>query len=205
MSVLVVARTRMGGDRVCVGAIDLETRASLRLLGSDGRYLPETKPIRPGEVWELTYKPATSVEPPHVEDVILSRGRKIDVVDDMKGAILRLVEPWRGDVEVIFDRQLETTDNGTAFLRRKEPLPARSTGFWVASDDVRKSQFDEYGVKYWFPEGRVIRKVTYKGMDDPVDVIPAGALVRFSLARWAEFPPGIGEKRCYLQLSGWYG
>ena len=65
MSVLVVARTRMAGDRVCVGAIDLETHASLRLLGSDGRNLPGVKPIRPGEIWEHTYTPATHVEPPH--------------------------------------------------------------------------------------------------------------------------------------------
>jgi hypothetical protein len=41
-------------------------------------------------------------------------------------------------------------------------------------------------------------------MDDAIAVIPDGALIRFSLARWKAFPPGVNEERCYLQLSGWY-
>jgi hypothetical protein len=204
MKVLVVARTRISRDVVCVGGIDVETRRSLRLLGSDGHNLPEAKPIRPGEIWELAYTPALRVEPPHVEDVILSHGHKVDDIADMKSEIVQLMEPWQGRLETIFDGRLDTTDGGSAFIRRTPPLPSRSTGFWVAPDDVPKSKFDDYGVKYWFPDGQAIRKVTYKGMDDPIDVIPAGALIRFSLSRWAEFPPGVGEDRCYLQLSGWY-
>jgi hypothetical protein len=50
----------------------------------------------------------------------------------------------------------------------------------------------------------LIRKVKYVGMDDPAALIPNGALVRFSLARWHQFLPGVDELRCYLQLSGWY-
>jgi Dual OB-containing domain len=194
----------MAGDRVCVGGIDIDSRKSLRLLGSDGRNLPESKPIRPSELWDLTYAAAPTVEPPHVEDVIVSRGRKVGDAGDMKATILELVVPWGGNVETIFGGRLDTTDHGTAFLRRDPTLPGASTGFWVASDDVRRSQFDDFGVKYWFPNGRAIRRVTYKGMGEPIEVIPAGSLVRFSLARWAEFPPGVGEERCYLQLSGWY-
>jgi hypothetical protein len=41
-------------------------------------------------------------------------------------------------------------------------------------------------------------------MDDPIALVPKGALIRFSLARWKAFPPLVDEQRCYLQLSGWY-
>ena len=40
----------------------------------------------------------------------------------------------------------------------------------------------------------------------PIKVIPAGTLVRVSLARWwrpEDSEPNF-EERCYLQLSGWY-
>jgi hypothetical protein len=50
----------------------------------------------------------------------------------------------------------------------------------------------------------MIRSAKYVGMDEPIAVIPDSALVRFSLARWAAFPPGVDEQRCYLQLSGSY-
>jgi hypothetical protein len=45
---------------------------------------------------------------------------------------------------------------------------------------------------------------SHKGMTPPIETIPAGARIQFSLARWAEFPSGGGEERCYLQLSAVY-
>ena len=204
MKVLVVARTRMGGDRVCVGGLALNDGASLRLLGSDGGNLRETNPIRPGEVWDLSYRPRDEVKPPHTEDVIVSHGKMVERASDMKAQILGLTPPWEGAVESIFDRRLTTTEAGRAYLAPNGPMPSGSTGFWVADHDVRLSQFGDYGVSYWLPKGQEIRNVKYVGMDDPIDVIPAGSLIRFSLARWGEFPPGVGEKRCFLQLSCWY-
>ena len=62
------------------------------------------------------------------------------------------------------------------------------------------------------PDGRgyivkdVLRGLKYVGEESPIKVIPAGTLVRVSLARWwrpEDSEPNF-EKRCYLQLSGWY-
>ena len=39
--------------------------------------------------------------------------------------------------------------------------------------------------------------VKFVGCEPVVDVIPAGTLLRFSLARWQDKP-------CYLMLSGWF-
>src|SRR5436190_14762237 len=115
MNVLVVARTRMSGDRVCVGGIGLETGRSLRLLRSDGRNLHENREIRPGEVWDLTYRDHPSRKPPHVEDVIVSHGTPLRIVTDIHAELLTLVEPWRGPLESIFDGRLRTNANGRAY------------------------------------------------------------------------------------------
>lgn len=88
-------------------------------------------------------------------------------------------------------------------MREGAALPRQSTGLWVASQPVRKSKFEEHGTSYWFPDGHGIRAVKYVGMDEPAEEIPDGALVRFSLANWKAFLQDA-EKRCYLQLSGWY-
>jgi hypothetical protein len=203
MNMLVVARTRMSGDRVCVGGIELGTGRSLRLLGSDGNNLPEAHSIRPGTIWDIACEPLRrGVRPPHVEDVIVTRGHPVEDVPDMKAAILGSWQPWECPLEDIFDGPLDVTERGTAFLRDRPPLPSCSTGFWHAQ---RPATLDgDWGNRYWFAGGGAIRSVKYSGMSWPPDTIPAGALIRFSLARWAEFPPGVGEKRCYLQVSGWY-
>ncbi len=203
MNVLVVARTRYGAERVCVGGIDVDTGAGVRLLGHDGQYLLATHQIRPREVWSLTCSPNENIEPPHVEDLIVTRGSRMDVVADMRAAIMKLIAPWTGDLDRIFDGTLETTSSGRAFVREGARLPQQSTGFWVVSQPVRKSKFEERGTSYWFPEGRHIRAVKYVGMEDPAEEIPDGALVRFSLAKWKAFPQDA-ERRCYLQVSGWF-
>ena len=61
---------------MCVGGRALEDGSSVRLLGSDGRNLLEDHPIRPGAIWDIAYVPHAQVESPHVEDVIVSRGKR---------------------------------------------------------------------------------------------------------------------------------
>jgi hypothetical protein len=203
MRVLVVARTRMHGDRVCVGGLALDDGRSLRLLGSDGRNLSEEHQIRPGQVWDLSYEPAERVVPPHVEDVVVASGRRIDTVSDLRATVIDMVTPWTGPVSAIFEGCLEIPERGTAYIGRESRLPSSSTGFWIASEDVQRSQFQDHGVRYGFPGSRSMGSVKFVGMNDPEDRLPEGTLVRFSLSRWIAFPPGSGE-RCYLQLSGWY-
>jgi hypothetical protein len=194
----------MGGDRVCVGGLESGSGASVRLLGSDQQNLPEDHRIRPGDIWEITCSPRAVTRAPHSEDVVVNAGRMVGEVDmaDMKAAILDLREAWDGELDEIFDGRLAVTDSGKAFLRDERPPLGYSTGFWSARKALRQSKFEESGRGYWIPDGTLIRKVKYVGMDDPIALVPKGALIRFSLARWKAFPPV--EARCYLQLSGWY-
>jgi hypothetical protein len=201
MRVLVVARTRMAGDRVCVGGIEVDTGRSVRLLGSDGHNLSEEHPIRPREIWEVAHEELRrGLEAPHVEDIVVHRGHKDRDVKDMRASILAIWKPWDCPLDEIFDGRLSVTDGGTAFIAEGAPLPTCSTGFCVSRQEATIDSYD----RYWFDGGRQIKRVKYKGMTDTPRTIPAGALIRFSLARWAEFPPGVGELRCYLQLSAWY-
>lgn len=191
----------MTADRVCVGGIELDTGRSLRLLGSDGHNLPEDHAIRPSSIWDLTYaNPPYGLEPPHTEDVIVSRGHKEQDVQDMKGAILQVWRPWECELDLIFEGRLDVTENGSAFLGPGSQLPSGSTGFWQSRTEATIDSWQ----RYWFNGGGPIQRVKYKGMTAAIQTIPKGALIRFSLARWAEFPPGVGELRCYLQLSGFY-
>jgi hypothetical protein len=200
MRALVVARTRMPGDRVCVGAIEFDTGRSLRLKRPDGSNAFETHPIRPGTIWDLSYEPDPSVTPPHIEDVIVRGGYLVEDVADMRTTILDRWQPWDCDLDDIFEGQLHVTEHGTAFLRHGPRIPQCSTGFWLSR---QPAMVDPWGNYRFGGEGR-IRRVTYKGMTPAAQTIPVGALVRFSLARWKRFPPGVDEERCYLQLSGWY-
>ena len=77
--VLVVSRTRMTQGRVCVGGHDLDDGfRSLRLLTKAGMNVREELAIAPGEVWELDYADRPNPDPPHVEDVLVSQGKRIE-------------------------------------------------------------------------------------------------------------------------------
>jgi hypothetical protein len=194
----------MSGGRVCVGDIDHDSGVNLRLLAHDGMNVPVDHPIRPGEIWKVTCTPRRHVRPPHVEDVLVTSGKRLEIVPDMKGAVLNLVQPWECDLDSIFDSRMATTSSGTAFVRDEFPLPSGSTGFWITKAPVHIARSEDRGVRYWFPEGSKIRSAKYVGMEEPMPAIPAAAVIRFSLARWAVFPPGVDEERCYLQVSGSY-
>ena len=74
-------------------------------------------------------------------------------------------------------------------------------GRWYIVKDVTKSK-ESIGEMNGYP----LRGLKYVGEESPIKVIPAGTLVRLSLARWwrpEDSEPNF-EERCYLQLSGWY-
>jgi len=51
----------------------------------------------------------------------------------------------------------------------------------------------------------VNRRFPYVGFEPKVNLIPAGTLMKISLARWWKPEDSDMSERCYLQLSGWYG
>ena len=63
----------------------------------------------------------------------------------------------------------------------------------------------EKNVRYRYPTEKGGCTLTFVGFQEPLEIIPAGTLVRVSLAHWwqPEDTPDV-EERCYAQLSGWF-
>ena len=86
---------------------------------------------------------------------------------------------------------------GTKNYVNRANIPSYSTEFWIADKDLTHSiQFDKH--YYYYDSVRI----KFVGFQTPVNRIPAGTIIRLSLANW--WDDGSGEERCYLQLSGWY-
>lgn len=225
MRVMILSRTRMGSQR-CIGGIEVGADGSgvrsVRLLnpanasaagcvdGDAKGSWPETAPYRIGEVWTLTTRPASRTEPPHVEDILVDGGTRTHTgTPEQVRAWLRRYGPtiqpafwWEGNLDTTFDGALQSSKrvNGTGYVSRDD-IPAMSTGFWTPDLDLTWD-----GDKYAYesePAARIGR-ITYKGEPDPMPVIPAGTLIRLSLARWHQFEDSHYPEACWLQLSGWY-
>jgi len=122
---------------------------------------------------------------------------------------MQRVQPWRGDPDQLFDGFL-VIDFTSGYISQAGGIPKRSTGYWLPDKQLiltyrnEKSYYQTdcemvIGNKHY----RGLLSIPYVGFADPIQEIPAGTLVRVSLARWWA-PRGINEERCYLQLSGWY-
>jgi hypothetical protein len=199
--VLIVGLTQMSKG-LCVGAVDMTNRQSLRLLQRE-RY-EQWQPKdgwRIGHVFQIEYERLTPCDPPHVEDVfVLSRtwlkGRRADV-----RIAAGMIAHWRGRIDECFDGCLNWSSSGAGFVSRQR-ISSCSTGFWRPSLALRRDKFDCYWADgtAWNRAGPK-RKLKYVGVGPAPEVIPANALVRLSLSRWWS-PDGAAAEGCWLQLSG---
>ena len=211
--VLIVARTRMGSG-VCVGGLALDTHRSVRLLSKDGTLQPRQTEFDVGHIWNVDFRLLRNVEPPHVEDVVVFSKRYLETVDSMHDTLMQHIQPWQGGPESLFDGML-TIDRTRCYVARSKPVPQRSTGYWLLDRPLvfDKERVDKTQIRHLYlmeykesVGGRIYTRtltIPYVGYPRPIDEIPVGTLVRVSLARWYA-PVETIEKRCYLQLSGWY-
>ena len=109
------------------------------------------------------------------------------------------VKIWRGSTDILFDGHINWTPNGSGYISESGQIPENSVGFWIPDKELTRRDYNEK-VRYSYPIRW--RNITFVGFQDPLDSIPAGTLVRVSLARW--WSPDENEERCYLQLSGYY-
>jgi hypothetical protein len=75
--VLIVARTRMHGSKVCVGALS-DSGEHLRLMNAtcDSNVASES-PYRIGEWWSVQGKWCGEQKPPHVEDFAVTQATRL--------------------------------------------------------------------------------------------------------------------------------
>jgi hypothetical protein len=200
--VVIVARTRMYGAKVCVGALS-DQGEYLRLMNqaceSD---IAARVPFRIGEWWEIDCEPCGPRIPPHVEDVSVAQAAKLGSEADLSKYLLGTTNPWQGPMNVLFDGKIQFTRNGGGYIS-PAAVPSRATGFWIPSEPLHL-ETDERDKRGYYDRSN--HHLSYVGTDEEIEVIEAGRLVRVSLARWwkpRDADPNF-EERCYAQLSGWY-
>jgi ATP-dependent DNA helicase RecQ len=203
MKVVIVAKTRMGSG-ACIGALTFDGR-SLRLIAADRETNDQfNMDYQVGEVWEVDTRPDPEITPPHIENVIVTNKRRMGPITGIETFIEQQMPPVCGDAKLIFEGLAQTTKMGSLYISERTGLPSRSTMFWIPDQPLQRVD-DLKRIRYRYPTNDRGPTLTFTGFQEPIPEIPAGALLRVSLAHWwrpGEMPDG--EYRCYVQLSGWF-
>ena len=93
--------------------------------------------------------------------------------------LLARVDPWDGGIDEIYDGLVEYTGNHNGYISHSTGLPDRSTWFWTPDQDL---ELREDGTHYDYVDGFLPKGLSYKGEPEAPSSIPAGTLVRVSLA-----------------------
>lgn len=202
MKVLIVARTRRGAG-ACIGAISFDGQ-SLRLVapsGADDRWGLE---FDVGGVWEIDGIPPEYLLPPHVENLVVAYRRRLASMSDAIPFIERHMPPSCGGPELLFESALVRLPS-SALCVEQARVPSCSTTFWRPDRPLVRN-CDGKRIHYRYTLAGSISSLAYVGFQDSVAEIPAGSLVRVSIAHWWQPPdkPDV-SLRCYVQLSGWFG
>jgi len=195
--VMIVARTKMGFGRACIGALS-EQGENLRLLSPNCGYQPSELQI--GQLWDITFD-RCKITPPHAEDVAVTKQVQRGE-GDAKAYVLERVKPLKGMIYELFEGKIQFTNSGSGYVSASHGIPDAATGFWIPSSDLHLETTPRgalYGPKQDY------RHLKYVGFAEPAKSIVAGELVRVSLAKWWKPPQADAdfEERCYAQLSGW--
>ncbi len=204
MRVLIVAKTRQG-TRACIGGIDADGR-SVRLMPVDPVIEERSgHQYQVGEVWEIEAMPDPHVRPPHTENILVVDASRVRVLADPTRHILRYMPPVRGGPEALYEGLARARSSGALIIAADSGLPGFSTQFWLSDQPLIREHTRGKRVRYHYadPAGP---SLVFVGFQDPTEVLPAGTLLRVSLAHWwrARDRPGDQEV-CHVQLSGWFG
>ena len=201
--ILIVAKTRQGRG-ACIGGITFEGR-SVRLIAANAETDEQAgMEYEVGEVWEVETSPMAEITPPHVENVIVRSKRRLAPMTEPETFIQQHMAPETDGIDVLFDGLTQATTLGALYIAERNGVPDYSTLFWRPDQPLQRDD-DSKRIRYRYPSDDGGRTLTFVGFQAPVDVIPAGTLLRVSLAQWWR-PPEMpkGELRCYVQLSGWF-
>ena len=202
MIVTIVARTRMGRG-ACIGGITADGR-SVRLIAPDAAFNEHfNREYRVGQTWEIEADPPDSLLPPHTENVVVRRKRRLPSTGNLIDLIERYMPPRVGGLDVLYDGLVRGKRGGPLYIAERAGVPAYSTMFWLPDRPLTRDT-DGKRIRYRYPTAKGGQTLTFVGFQEPPAEIPAGTLLRVSLAHWwrpDEHPEE--ELRCYVQLSGW--
>ena len=204
MKVLIVAKTRHGSG-ACIGGITLDEGRSVRLIAADAAFNEHVGlEYNVGEVWEVDATPAEHVIPPHIENVIVRSKSRLGPMTSPIPFIETHMPPCAGDTNILYNGLTQAARSGALYIAERTGIPPFSTTFWRPDQPLQRTD-DSKRIRYRYPTPDGGRTLTFVGFQEPIETIPAGALVRVSLAHWwRPEDDHTGELRCYVQLSGWF-
>lgn len=205
-NVVVVSRTRMSPGKICIGGFDLDNNRNIRLLTSAGYQQPDTCELDVGQMIKATFTSARETTPPHTEDVrLMSYELLVDRVEVAQ--FLDNFPVVSGSMADTFDGCLSREGSGSLSIR-EGAIPQHSVCFWKTDQPLflDEGYRDRYGkIKYTYGRYEHRVSVPFVGFQEALGVIPRGTLVRLSLARWWKpSDAAYADRRCQLQISGWY-
>lgn len=202
MEVLIVSKTHMSKD-ACVGGLVLENNRNVRLLDENNHNQPKNTDFNVGDIWDIDFIDRQYIISPHIEDVCVKNKIFIRKIDDIHNFLkVQNIPIWNGSIDNLFEGLLHWTQSGAGFISENGEIPNQSVGFWMSDKELKKRNYNEK-IRYNYPYNNGWRNLPYVGFETPLEIIPKGTLIRVSLARWWNQNENT-EKRCYLQLSGWY-
>ncbi len=203
MKVLIVAKTRMGKG-ACIGGITQDGK-SVRLIPADiDVHERAGQEYEVGDLWEVEATPASDITPPHVENIIVHKKRRLPPLRDPIAIIEKYMPPKVGGPAELYEGLTQSTANGSLYIAESGGLPPYSTTFWRADQPL---VLDTTGkrIRYLYSTKDGGSTFTFVGFQEPLRIIPAGTLLRVSLAHlWRPKDDSTTEYRCYVQLSGWF-
>ena len=204
MKVLIVAKTRHGSG-ACIGGITLDEGRSVRLIAADAAFNEHVGlEYHVGEVWEMDATPAEHVIPPHVENIIVRSKCRLAAMSAPERFVEAHMPPVTGGANLLYAGLTQAARTGALYIAERTGIPPFSTTFWCPDQPLQMTD-DSKRIRYRYPTPDGGRTLTFVGFQEPIGTIPAGALVRVSLAHWwRPEDDHSGELRCYVQLSGWF-
>ena len=201
--VLIVAKTRQG-THACIGGITFEGQ-SVRLVAADAAVNEHAgMDYAVGEVWEVDIRPTENLVPPHVENVVVWSKRRLGTAADPISSIEQRMPPVSGGIEALFSGLALAWSSGALYITERGGVPPYSTMFWRPDQALQRSD-DGKRIRYRYAAAGGGRTLVFVGFQEPIETIPAGTLLRVSLAHWwRPAEDEDGELRCYVQLSGWF-
>ena len=114
------------------------------------------------------------------------------------------MSPKVGGPAELYEGLTQSTSNGSLYIAESGGLPPYSTTFW-RTDQPLVLDTTSKRIRYRYPTEDGGRTLTFVGFQEPLRTIPAGTLLRVSLAHlWRPKDDSTTEYRCYVQLSGWF-
>jgi ATP-dependent DNA helicase RecQ len=207
VKVLIVAKARQG-DGTCVGGITFRG-VSVRLLPWEPEDEHDAQVYQVGDVWEIRGERPATLRLPHTEDARVRTRERVGQMADPVSFIEEHMPPCSGGPNALFGGLLQRRAGGALCIEREAGVPRFSTQFWRPDRPLTLKLAEGDLPRYVFggddADGSAGSSLALVGFQEPVTEIPAGALVRVSLAHWwrpVDRPDEV--QRCYAQLSGWF-